>query len=513
MSLKVTNTLTGKKEAFEPRKRGEVSMYVCGMTVQAFPHLGHARCYITFDVIKRYLIHLGYKVTHIQNYTDIDDKIIAKANQESITVAEVSSKYKKAYEQDMSKLNILPANDYPLATEHIPEIIDMIKGLIEGGFAYKIEGDVYFSVNAFSGYGKLSKRSLDEMRAGERVDIDPRKKDPMDFALWKSSKPEEPSWDSPWGKGRPGWHIECSAMSLKYLKSGFDIHGGGQDLIFPHHENEIAQSEAYSGTEPFVRYWLHNGFVNLTGEKMSKSTGNIVNLRQLLEQYPSQVIRLFVIGTHYRSPIDFTEDGLESARSSLEGLYAAARDSYGVTSNSEEQLNRNNNREGFLIKANELETAFENAMQDDFNTAAALSEIYELKDQINLFLKTSGESFSDFDVAAIKQTRDKMVNLMDVFGLSADFKAWLINDKPILDKSESDINALLDDLPFVLDPDFFENDTVENKIIEELVLLRQAARHNKNWTLSDEIRNKLRYKNIIIEDIKGGTRIYLSPWQ
>jgi len=318
MTLKVYNSLTGKKEKFTPLRKDKVEMYVCGVTVYDDCHLGHARCYVAFDVIYRYLKHKGYQVKYIQNITDVDDKIIAKAKKEGLgikgqglrdlkaLVKRVAEKYTKEYFKWMDYLKVKRAALYPKATEHIEDMIELVQGLIDKGYAYEVDGDVYFDISKFSSYGKLSGRSLDEMRAGARVEVNERKRNPLDFALWKKAKEGEPIWNSPWGEGRPGWHIECSAMSMKYLGESFDIHGGGQDLVFPHHDNEIAQSEAYSG-KPFVKYWLHNGFVTMKGEKMSKSLGNIFTLKKLFQAFPNpEVTRLFLLSMHYRSPIDLS---------------------------------------------------------------------------------------------------------------------------------------------------------------------------------------------------------------
>ncbi|MFW6113512.1 MAG: cysteine--tRNA ligase, partial [Actinomycetota bacterium] len=304
MNLKVYNTLTRKKDDFVPREEGKVSMYVCGPTVYNYIHVGNGRAYLVFDVIKRYLAYKGFEVFCVQNFTDVDDKIIKRSQEEGKSPHEIARVYEEAFLEDMSALNIEPPDVAPRATGTIQQMIDIVEGLVEKGHAYVVDGDVFFSVESFEEYGKLSGRTLEEMRAGERVEVDPRKRHPMDFALWKASKSGEPSWESPWGRGRPGWHIECSAMALKYLGMGFDIHGGGQDLIFPHHENEITQSEAYTGEKPFARYWLHNGFVNIREEKMSKSLGNIILVREILKRYEPDVVRLLSLQTHYRSPID-----------------------------------------------------------------------------------------------------------------------------------------------------------------------------------------------------------------
>ncbi|UCG37870.1 MAG: cysteine--tRNA ligase, partial [bacterium] len=312
MSLRVYNTLSGKKEEFQPIDPPRVGLYACGVTVYDFCHIGHARAAVAFDVIARYLRYAGYDVTYVRNYTDIDDKIIHRSAEQGVPWKELAETFIEAHDTDMAALGVRRADVEPRATEYIEEIIGIVQTLVEKGYGYVVEGDVYFEVERFAGYGKLSKRDLDQMQAGARVDVDERKRNPLDFALWKSSKPGEPSWDSPWGKGRPGWHIECSAMSAAILGQPLDIHGGGKDLIFPHHENEIAQSEAAAGRE-FVRYWMHNGFVNIDSEKMSKSLGNFFTIREVLEKYRPEVVRLFLLSTHYRSPLDFSDRALEEA--------------------------------------------------------------------------------------------------------------------------------------------------------------------------------------------------------
>ena len=319
--LKVYNTLTKQKEEFKPLVPGQVSIYVCGVTPYNHPHIGNARPFVTWDVIKRYFRHLGYKVKHIQNFTDVDDKIIRTANEQGVQWSDISDKYIKSYFEVMDKLNVQHADVYPRVSQTMPEIIDMIKVLVEKGYAYELDGDVYYSVEKFKGYGKLSGRKLEDMMAGARIEVNERKHNPMDFALWKAAKPGEPFWESPWGKGRPGWHIECSTMSLKYLGKTFDFHGGGSDLIFPHHENEIAQSQAYCGDEnSFARYWLHNGFITINQEKMSKSLGNFFTVKEILDKYPAEVLRFFIVSTHYRSPLDFSDARLDEAASSLARL-------------------------------------------------------------------------------------------------------------------------------------------------------------------------------------------------
>src|SRR4030042_788998 len=323
MSLRIYNSLTKKKDVFIPLREGRVAMYVCGVTVYDRCHIGPARAAVVFDVIFRFLRLAGYDVTYVRNYTDVDDKIILRANREGVSSREIAERYIREYEEDMDSLGVQRPTVEPRATENIPQIIALVQKLAEKGFAYPVEGDVYFSVEKNPGYGKLSGRELEEMRAGARVEVDERKRNPLDFALWKASKPGEPEWDSPWGPGRPGWHIECSAMSLRYLGESFDIHGGGKDLIFPHHENEIAQSESFTGVKPFVKYWMHNGLVQLGEEKMSKSLGNLVTIKEALKKYSADAIRIFILSSYYRGPLSYSEEALESAERGADRLRQA----------------------------------------------------------------------------------------------------------------------------------------------------------------------------------------------
>ncbi len=389
MALKVYNTLTRQKEEFIPKEEGKIKMYVCGVTPYNHPHIGNARPFVTWDVIKRYFIKKGYDVTHIQNFTDVDDKIIRTANQEGVQWKTICDRYIDSYFGAIDQLNVLHADRYPRVSEHMDEIIEMIATLEKKGYAYAVDGDVYYSVEKFNGYGKLSGRNLEDMKAGARVDVDERKHHAMDFALWKSAKPGEPAWDSPWGKGRPGWHIECSAMSLKYLGNSFDFHGGGSDLIFPHHENEIAQSEAYCCGEhgevcaPFVRYWLHNGFITVNEEKMSKSLGNFFLVLDILEHYKPEVLRFFIVSTHYRSPLDFSDERLTEAARSLGRLEVAADACAEVA-----KLANGAGGEAadtLLNAAREAKANFDAAMDDDFNTALAISYLFALAKEINIY--------------------------------------------------------------------------------------------------------------------------------
>src|SRR4030066_2045517 len=379
--MRIYNTLTGKKEEFVPLTTGAVNMYVCGITAYDVSHLGHARSAIVFDVIKRYLRYRGFRVNHVRNITDVDEKIIARAAQEKVSTDEIAQRYTEEYYRDMEKLGVSRADIEPKATGHIKEMIEIIKGLIDKGYAYNVDGNVFFKVSKFPEYGKLSKRNLDDMIAGARVDIDERKKNPLDFALWKASKQGEPSWETPWGAGRPGWHIECSAMSMKYFGKSFDIHGGGADLIFPHHENEIAQSEAFTG-ESFVKYWVHNGFITVDKEKMSKSLGNFFTVKEILEKYDPEVVRCFLISTHYRSPIEFSDAQLNEAEISIDRYYSTVMriQDFMETAENIKATHAVSEFENLLSSTREK---FEDAMNDDFNSALAIGGIFELIRETN----------------------------------------------------------------------------------------------------------------------------------
>ena len=460
MSLMIYNTLTRKKEPFETIVPGKVSMYVCGPTVYDKAHVGHAMSALVFDIIRRYLQYKGYRVNHAMNYTDVDDKIINRANKMGVDPLALAESYIEQFDRHLEELNILPATIKPRATQEIDHIIQMVQGLIEKGYAYPVDGDVYFRVEKFAGYGKLSGRKLDEMQAGARINVDERKENPMDFALWKGSRPGEPYWESPWGKGRPGWHIECSAMNLSHLGEQIDIHGGGNDLIFPHHENEIAQTEAYTG-KPFARYWVHNGMLQLSGEKMSKSLGNLVTIEEFLAEHPADVLRLMVLNSSYRGPLAFNEETINQTERALERLQSALRGSLpgaaglspaGIQSLSE-QVERT--RQGFI-----------ESMDDDFNTAGALGYIYDLVRSINQ-ARTDGAT--DQDLAEAQTT---LRSLLDVFGLR------------------------LEELKRQGEADAFINLLVE---------LRTEIRSQKLYALSDKIRNRLLELGVILEDTKEGT--------
>jgi len=477
-TIRVFNTMSGKKEDFVPLTPGKVNMYVCGITAYDVCHLGHARSAIVFDIIKRYLRYRGFDVTHVRNITDIDDKIIARAAREQSTTEEVAGKYTREYYEDMGLLGVSRADIEPNATEHIDEMIETIRGLIEKGYAYPVDGDVYFEVGKFSGYGKLSKKNTDDLMSGARVDVDTRKKSPLDFALWKASKEGEPWWESPWGRGRPGWHIECTAMSSKYLGESFDIHGGGADLIFPHHENEIAQSEAFTG-KPFVRYWMHNGFITVDKEKMSKSLGNFFTIKEILEKYEPEVVRYFLLTTHYRSPIEFSDLQLNEAELSIDRYYTTVMRISDFLEGSDSA-----ERTGASAELQELTASFKDkflsAMNDDFNTALALGYIFELIREINRFLdsRPSGRQAKDLVI----KSRDLLAETGEALNLfNKTIEEWyrsLMKVKKIA-ITENDLDA---------------------KIAE-----RQEARKRKDWATADSIRKELAEKGILLEDKKDAT--------
>ncbi len=479
-SLKIYNTLTGRKETFVPLAAGSVNMYVCGVTVYDVCHIGHARSAVVFDAIRRYFHYRGYNIRFAKNFTDIDDKIINKAAHDGIPWDQVAEKYINKYYEDMHRLGVQDADLEPRATGHIREIIDIVKGLVEKGHAYVIEGDVYFSVPSFPGYGKLSGRRLEEMLAGARVEVDERKKNPMDFALWKSSKEGEPAWESPWGPGRPGWHIECSAMVLKHLGETIDIHAGGADLIFPHHENEIAQSEAYTG-KPFVRYWMHNGFITVNREKMSKSLGNFFTVEEILQRFDPESVRLFLLQTHYRSPIEFSNEPLEEAEHTLERFYQSLErleDFLILPAGKLESVPPGfEDEEGILVS---FKKRFMQAMDDDFNTALAIGHIFELIKEINRFLdaKPSGARAGEM-MSRAKQELAEAANVLNVFNRTpAQWQRALLQIKKI---------------------------ELDETSIERLIEERRQARAQKDWKRADEIRAELDAKGITLEDKTGST--------
>ncbi|WP_456395552.1 cysteine--tRNA ligase [Desulfurobacterium sp.] len=466
--IKVYNTLAEKKEEFIPLEKNRIKMYVCGPTVYDDAHIGHARSAIVFDVIRRWFEHRGYEVTFVRNYTDVDDKIIKRANEKGVTWKEVAEKYIKSFEEDMKALNVKEPTVKPKVTEHISEIIEMVKGLIEKGHAYEADGDVYFAVETFPEYGKLSKRKIDELMAGARIAPEEKKRNPLDFALWKKSKEGEPAWDSPWSKGRPGWHIECSAMSMKYLGETMDIHGGGLDLIFPHHENEIAQSESYTG-KTFVRYWMHNGFVMVNSEKMSKSLGNFFTIKEILEKFSPDVLRFFLISTHYRSPIDFSFERLREAKAAFERIK-----NFLNTRTIIENIPQIDS-EGSPIDVEKYINSFNEAMDDDFNTAKALGVLFEMVKEANIL-------------------KDRAVKEQKIS----------LNEKESLLKAAAFIKATMKTLGFKLKEERTAND-MEDKLIKLLIDIRQKLRKEKNFKLADEIRDELKEMGIVLEDLPGGT--------
>jgi len=464
--MRVYNTLSGQKEEFEPQG-DEVKMYVCGVNPYSDAHIGHAMSYVFFDVVRRYLEYRGYKVRHVQNITDIEDNIIATANRLGIPVGELTDKYTVRYDEDMEALNVTRAHVYPKATEEIPKIKEIVEGLIDKGYAYEVGGSVYFRVRKVDDYGKLSRRSVESMMAGEGAVGSEEKESPLDFALWKVAKPDEPSWDSPWGKGRPGWHIECSAMSLKYLGETLDIHGGGQDLIFPHHENEITQSESFTGKKPFVKYWMHNGMVQMGEEKMSKSLGNLITIREALERYSADGIRVFVLNSHYRSPLTYSEEVLEAANRGAEG-FVQGISRYDPKSSKRQALD-----------AEPYRKQFEDAMDDDFNTPQALSVLFDLARAINQ-AGDAGLSFTEAQNTLSRLARE-------VLGLKIPKKIRVEASATISIESTAEITVAVKDRL--------------NRLAEE----RDIYRKEKNWQRADEIRNKLAELEVILEDTKIGT--------
>jgi cysteinyl-tRNA synthetase len=477
--MRIYNTLTGKKEEFTPVEPGKVKMYACGVTVYDHCHIGHARSAIVFDVMRRYMKYRGYDITYIRNFTDIDDKIINKARQEGKSWQEVANKYTDEYYRDMDRLGVGRADIEPKATEHIQEIISITSGLLDKGYAYEVDGDVFFEVEKFAEYGKLSKRDLDDMMAGARIEVDERKKNPMDFALWKSSKEGEPSWNSPWGSGRPGWHIECTAMSLKHLGETFDIHGGGADLIFPHHENEIAQSEAYTG-KAFVKYWVHNGFITIDKEKMSKSLGNFFTIQEILNKFDAEVVRFFLLSTHYRSPIEFSDEQLRETEASVDRYYTTVLRIKDFLLMESSKSKPGTDESAFHEFLDTFTDKFREAMDDDFNTALAVGNIFELIRVINKYLDSNPAGHKAIEL--VNKSRDRLNECGDVLNV--------FNRTP-----EEWYKALM----YIKNIGFSEKDIVIK--IDE----RQKARKEKNWAVADSIRRELEERGILLEDKKDGT--------
>lgn len=462
--MQIYNSQTRRKEEFVPLHPGKVGIYACGPTVYDYFHIGNARPFITFDVLRRYFEHRGYEVTFVQNFTDIDDKMIRRANEEGITVKELGDRFIAEYYKDAGALGIRKATVHPRATEHIGEIIRLVKTLQDKGYAYEVNGDVYFDTKKDPGYGKLSGQNLDDLEAGARIDVDDVKKNPADFALWKAQKPGEPAWPSPWGMGRPGWHIECSAMSMKYLGETFDIHCGGKDLLFPHHENEVAQSECATG-KPFARYWMHNGFINIDNEKMSKSLGNFFTVRDILKEYDPEDVRMFMLSAHYRSPINFSRDMVAQAHAALQRLYTA-RDQLFFLLKAAQDRPLTAEEEALLTRIGQCAERFDQAMDDDLNTADALSAVFDLVKEANVSL--SGGSAR----SAVEKALQTLTELTGVLGLLS---------REAEEKLPPEIQAMAD--------------------------ARAQARKEKNWARSDELRDALKAAGYLVEDTKQGQKI------
>ena len=480
--MKVHNTLSGKKEEFLPQG-DEVRIYVCGVTPYDDSHIGHAMSYIIFDVIRRYIKFRGYKVKFAQNVTDIDDKIIDRANKLGVPAKELAEKYAASFFADMEALNIMPADMNPRATDEIPKIIEVVQGLVDRGYAYAVNGNVYFRVRNVSDYGKLSHRNLDSMMAGARIEVGEEKEHPMDFTLWKASKPGEPCWTSPWGEGRPGWHIECSAMSLRHLGETLDIHGGGQDLIFPHHENEIAQSECFTGVKPFVKYWMHNGMLQFGTEKMSKSLGNLITIKQALQKYSVDALRIFILSSHYRSPLTYSEEALEAAERGAERLRQVVEGESGESA------------VGGSIDIQGYRDRFIQAMDDDFNTPQAVAALFDLAREINR---------ADSQGSDVREARKELLELGTIMGLT--FKGAEIT--PLDDTQLKELlgsiakwhsSAGLDEIPIDEIPGDVES------LLSHITSTRSELRSKKQWQLADEIRNKLDELGITLEDTPKGT--------
>lgn len=463
VTMKIYNTLSKKKEEFVPLEEGKVRMYVCGPTVYNDIHIGNARPMIVFDTVRRYFEYKGYQVNYVSNFTDVDDKIIKKANEEGVSCQEITERYIASVKEDMKAMNVKPATVHPKATEEIDGMIEMIQTLIDKGHAYAKNGTVYFKTRSFPGYGKLSKKNIDDLESGARIAVNEEKEDPLDFVLWKPKKEGEPSWPSPWSDGRPGWHIECSEMSKKYLGEQIDIHAGGEDLIFPHHENEIAQSEAANGKE-FSKYWIHNGFLNIDNKKMSKSEGNFFTVKEIGAKFPLEVLRFFMLSVHYRNPINFSRELMEATRTSLERIKTCVFNlEHLVESGKDGEVTET--EQAVLKEAEALKEKFEAAMDDDFNTADAISSIFELVKLANS--NATSENTKTF----IEKLSGEIVKLCDILGIVTEQKEELLDDE-----------------------------------IEKLIEERQTARKNKDYKRADEVRNLLLEKGIILEDTREGVR-------
>ena len=481
--MKLYNTMTNKIEEFKTIEENKVKMYVCGPTVYNYIHLGNARPIVVFDTLARYFKYKGMEVDYVQNFTDVDDKIINKSIEEGISASEVSEKYIKCFFEDINRLNILESVKRPKVTENMSEVIEIIQKLIDNGFAYEKDGDVYFEVKKYKDYGKLSNQKIEELELGARIDVSEIKKNPMDFALWKKKKKEgEPFWESPWGQGRPGWHIECSAMAKKYLGDTFDIHGGGQDLVFPHHENEIAQSKcAYHGN--FANYWLHNGFIQINGDKMSKSTGNFFLLREILEKFSGNAVRLFILSTHYRKPINFSFENMEDTKKALQNIVKSMNKFEGIVEKYKNEKTVEIKNLDFSQKIDEFDKKFEDAMDEDMNTPQALATIFDQIRETNKFISVNKDELSKIYSEIEKSYESLKRKIGNVFGIEIE-----------MENSAKEEDG--------------ENMELTKKLIELLIKLRSEARSEKNFKLSDEIRDELKVLGVEIKDNRDGTTDY-----
>lgn len=480
--MKLYNTMTNKIEEFKTIEENKVKMYVCGPTVYNYIHLGNARPIVVFDTLARYFKYKGMEVDYVQNFTDVDDKIINKSIEEGISASEVSEKYIKCFFEDINRLNILESVKRPKVTENMAEIIEIIQKLIDNGFAYEKDGDVYFEVKKYKDYGKLSNQKIEELELGARIDVSEIKKNPMDFALWKKKKDGEPFWVSPWGEGRPGWHIECSAMAKKYLGDTFDIHGGGQDLVFPHHENEIAQSKcAYHGN--FANYWLHNGFIQINGDKMSKSLGNFFLLREILEKFSGNVVRLFILSTHYRKPINFSFENMEDTKKALQNIVKSMNKFEDIVEKYKNEKTADIKNLDFSQKIDEFDKKFEDAMDEDMNTPQALATIFDQIRETNKFISVNKDELSTIYAEIEKSYESLKRKIGNVFGIEIE-----------MENSAKEEDG--------------ENMELTKKLIELLIKLRSEARSEKNFKLSDEIRDELKGLGVEIKDNRDGTTDY-----
>ena len=480
--MKLYNTMTNKIEEFKTIEENKVKMYVCGPTVYNYIHLGNARPIVVFDTLARYFKYKGMEVNYVQNFTDVDDKIINKSIEEGISASEVSEKYIKCFFEDINRLNILDSVKRPKVTKNMEEIIEIIQKLIDNGFAYEKDGDVYFEVKKYKDYGKLSNQKIEELELGARIDVSEIKKNPMDFALWKKKKDGEPFWVSPWGEGRPGWHIECSAMAKKYLGDTFDIHGGGQDLVFPHHENEIAQSKcAYHGN--FANYWLHNGFIQINGDKMSKSLGNFFLLREILEKFSGNVVRLFILSTHYRKPINFSFENMEDTKKALQNIVKSMNKFEGIVEKYKNEKTADIKNLDFSQKIDEFDKKFEEAMDEDMNTPQALATIFDQIRETNKFISVNKDELSTIYAEIEKSYESLKRKIGNVFGIEIE-----------MENSAKEEDG--------------ENMELTKKLIELLIKLRSEARSEKNFKLSDEIRDELKGLGVEIKDNRDGTTDY-----